>query len=241
MLPMILQNVASVIMLIMQAALKDNVIAVPPRPTVLGLGLRRYLPVWQQMRQFSRSRAPGSRDSFWWLQHHPVYTTGLREGGESQESGQPAKINGIPLVATDRGGLRTCHSPGQLVVYPLLNLPRLGLGASSYIHLLEQGLISVLAAWDIEAARREGMPGVYVNGAKIASVGVRLSSGNSYHGLALNISNDLGLFDAIIPCGISGLRMTKMADHAPGASVEKVAHMLIAELWQRLYGEEYEY
>ena len=203
-------------------------------PTVMELGTQPYEPVWAAMRDFSRNRSPASDDSFWCLQHPPVYTTGLRERTP------PPEIGGIQLVPTDRGGLRTCHAPGQLVVYPLLNLRRLGLGVGSYVRLLEQAVISVLAEWGMAGARRVGMPGVYVDNAKVAFIGVRVVAGNCYHGLSLNIGNDLSLFDTIVPCGISGLRLTRMADHDASASVGTVAPMLLNELWQNLYGMEYE-
>lgn len=214
----------------MQTVIDHKPQALAASPTVLPLGLQPYLPVWHAMRDFSRQRAPGSSDSFWWLQHQAVYTTGLRERHP------PPEVNGIQLVASDRGGLRTCHSPGQLVLYPLLNLERIGLGASSYVKLLEQATIAVLAQWGIVAATRDGAPGVYVDNAKIASIGVRLASGNCYHGLALNISNDLSLFAAIVPCGMENLRLTRMCDHVHGATVDSVVPMLVDKLCQRLYG-----
>ena len=202
-------------------------------PTVMELGIQPYEPVWAAMRDFSRYRGPAAADSFWCLQHHPVYTTGMRERDP------PPEIGGIPLVPTDRGGLRTCHAPGQLVVYPLLNLRRLGLGVTSYVRLLERAVMSVLAMWGMKGARRPGLPGVYVDNAKVAFIGVRVVGGNCYHGISLNISNDLSLFDAIEPCGIEGLRAARMADYGRGASVGKVAPMLLDKLWQGLYGMEY--
>ncbi|MGV0005187.1 MAG: lipoyl(octanoyl) transferase LipB [Candidatus Porifericomitaceae bacterium WSBS_2022_MAG_OTU9] len=212
---------------------KPQALAAPPM--VRAMGMRPYLPVWHAMRDFSRQRDSDSSDSFWWLQHQPVYTTGLRERNP------PPEVNGIQLVATDRGGLRTCHSPGQLVLYPLLNLRRIGLGASSYVKLLEQAVIAVLSQWGLVAATRVGAPGVYLNNAKIASIGVRLVAGNCYHGLALNISNDLSLFAAIVPCGMENLQLTRMCDYVHDVTVDAVAAMLIDELCQRIYSMEYIY
>lgn len=172
------------------------------KPRVRNLGRREYLPTLEAMRAFTRMRDEGTPDELWLLEHPPVYTLG-------QAAAVPALDNGIPLVQADRGGEITYHGPGQIVLYALLDLARRGIKVKRFVWLLEQAVIELLEG---RGERRPGAPGVYVEGAKIAALGIRVSRGRAYHGLALNVDMDLGPFAAIDPCGYPGLRVTQMKD-----------------------------
>lgn len=172
------------------------------KPRVRNLGRREYLPTLEAMRAFTRTRDEGTPDELWLLEHPPVYTLG-------QAAAVPALDNGIPLVQADRGGEITYHGPGQIVLYALLDLARRGIKVKRFVWLLEQAVIELLEG---RGERRPGAPGVYVEGAKIAALGIRVSRGRAYHGLALNVDMDLGPFAAIDPCGYPGLRVTQMKD-----------------------------
>lgn len=184
-------------------------------PVVRDLGLTDYLPVCEAMRLFTQIRTPLTPDEIWFVEHPAVYTAGRNTVR------RPDHIGTVPLISVERGGNITYHAPGQMVVYPLLNLRRRGLFVKSFVHLLLQSLIETLSAYNIAAFTHPHAPGVYVhlNGgigefkglAKIASIGIRISRGCSYHGIALNVDMDLSGFRRIAPCGYSGLRMTDMA------------------------------
>lgn len=169
------------------------------------LGIQPYEPVWQAMRDFTDQRDKTTPDECWLLEHEPVLTLG-QAGKESHIIG----ATGIPVVHADRGGQVTYHGPGQLVMYWLVDLKRRNLGVKAYVGLIEQAIIAVLGDYGIEASLREGAPGVYVGNAKIASLGLRVRKGCSYHGLALNVSTDLSAFHAINPCGYQGLEMVNL-------------------------------
>ncbi len=192
------------------------------------LGRRPYVPVWQAMQRFTAARTPATEDEIWLLEHEPVYTVGVR--GESE----PCRIGGIPVVATDRGGLITYHGPGQLIAYPLLDLSRLNLSVRDLVTALEASVIAVLRQYGIAAQARRDAPGVYVGDAKIASLGIRVRRFRSYHGLALNVDLDLAPFHRIDPCGFRGLAMTRLADLGVGAGVHEVAVPLLGALLERL-------
>ncbi|MEP7069342.1 MAG: lipoyl(octanoyl) transferase LipB [Usitatibacter sp.] len=171
------------------------------------LGLVAYQPTWKAMQAFNASRAAGTEDELWVLEHPPVFTLGL--------AGRRAHVlapRDIPVVATDRGGQVTYHGPGQAVVYTMVDLRRLGIGARELVRRLEESSLDLLAGYGIEAGRRAGMPGVYVDGAKIAAIGLRIARGCSYHGIALNVANDLEPFSRIDPCGYPGLAATRLVD-----------------------------
>lgn len=170
-------------------------------------GREAYDASWQAMRAFTDARGPDTDDEIWLLEHPPVYTLGMA-GRLEHVLGE---TDGIPLVRSDRGGQVTYHGPGQLVVYLLLDLKRLGLGVKALVEHTEQAVIDLLAGLDIEAQRRAGAPGVYVNGAKIAALGFRVRRGCCYHGLALNVDGDLRPFERINPCGYAGLSVTSLA------------------------------
>lgn len=174
---------------------------------VRNLGRQDYAETFAAMRDFNNERSPDSDDQIWLVEHSPVYTQGL--------AGKPEHLLhdvAIPVIKTDRGGQITYHGPGQIVVYPLLDLKRLKIGPKALVNGLEQVLIDELKCLKIEAQRREGAPGVYVADRKIASLGLRIRHGCSYHGMALNVAMDMAPYSAINPCGFAGLNMTQLKD-----------------------------
>jgi lipoyl(octanoyl) transferase len=188
------------------------------------LGRADYLPTLEAMRRFTRERDDGTVDELWLLEHAPVYTLG--------QGAAPARVaNGIPVVAADRGGEITYHGPGQVVLYTLVDLARRGLKVKPFVRLLEQSVIDLIGP---RAARRPGAPGVYVDGAKVAALGIRVVRGRAYHGLALNVDMDLTPFSAIDPCGYPGLPVTQTRDlglaDTPAAMGEKLAASVIGHL-----------
>jgi lipoyl(octanoyl) transferase len=171
------------------------------------LGRVEYEPTWRAMQTFTAARTADTPDELWVLEHPPVYTLG--------QAGKPEHLlraTDIPIVKIDRGGQITFHGPGQLVVYTLVDLRRRGYGIRELVSRMEQAVIDVLAAQGIAAQRHDGAPGVYVNGAKIAALGLRVRQGCTYHGLAFNVDMDLTPFAAINPCGYPGLAVTQCRD-----------------------------
>ena len=203
-------------------------------PLVKQLGRTTYTPVWRAMQAFTQARRSAPKnDEIWLTEHEPVYTLGL--------AGDPAHLlraGDIPLVQTDRGGQITYHGPGQAVVYALLDLRRYDLKVRELVNLLEQTVIDVLAEQQIEAARRLGMPGVYVGEAKIAALGLKVAHGYSYHGIALNVALDLAPFAAINPCGYANLAVTQTSSLKPllgaGFDVAHAQEALAVRLLQKL-------
>jgi len=197
------------------------------RDTVIvrALGRVAYDAAWRAMRAFTAARTDSTPDEIWLLDHPPVYTMGLR-GRHGTERAR----NGVPLVYTDRGGDMTYHGPGQLVAYVLMDLRRRGWGVRTLVRALEQAVLDLLAAHGVGAARRTGAPGVYVEGKKIAALGLRVRQGRSYHGLALNVSMDLAPFTHIDPCGYPGLAVTQLADLGLAADMQQAEHRLRARL-----------
>jgi len=200
-----------------------------PSARVRDLGLQDYLPIWRAMGEFTDARSAQTADELWVVEHRPVFTLG--QSGKLEHVLQPGTI---PVLHVDRGGQVTYHGPGQIVVYPLLDLRRLGIGVRGYVQRLEQAVIDTLAEWNIGGLRREGAPGVYVNDAKIASLGVRIRRGCSFHGLALNTAMDLEPFSRINPCGYAGLAVTSLADLGGTSDIEKVKQVLLDELGKQL-------
>lgn len=171
------------------------------------LGMVEYLPTYERMHEVTLNRTVQSVDELWFLQHPPVFTQG--------QAGRPEHVlfaGDIPVVQTDRGGQVTYHGPGQLVVYLLLDIKRANLGPRNLVLAIERALVATLAHWHIAAYARDDAPGVYVNGRKIASLGLRIKQGCSFHGLALNVDMDLAPFQCINPCGYSDMHMTQMRD-----------------------------
>ena len=193
------------------------------------LGLVEYAPALEAMRVFTAQRGADTPDELWLLQHPPVYTLGQAVKPEHLLQ-NPADI---PLVHIDRGGQITYHGPGQLVAYLLLDLHRRRLKVRELVWLMEQAIIDTLAAYGIEAERKDGAPGVYVAGDKIAALGLRVRNGCSYHGLAINVDADLAPFGWINPCGYEGLKTIRMKDFGVDAGVEQVGEVLLGHL-QRL-------
>ncbi len=170
------------------------------------LGLVEYLPTWRAMQDFCTQRDPTTTDELWLLQHPPVYTLGLNAHHTVLDN-----PTGIPVVKSDRGGDISYHGPGQLVAYVLMDLHRRGWGVKPLVHALEQSMLDFLEERGLQGARRAGAPGVYVDGKKIAQLGLRIRRGTSYHGLSFNIDMDLEPFRRILPCGIEGLEVTQLA------------------------------
>ncbi|WP_437882725.1 lipoyl(octanoyl) transferase LipB [Pseudomonas sp. LRF_L74] len=194
------------------------------------LGLVEYLPTLEAMRSFTAERSQWTADEIWLLQHPPVYTQG--------QAGKPEHLlapGDIPVIQVERGGQVTYHGPGQLVVYLMINLRRQGLGVRDLVTAMERALVDVLASYGVEAAPKADAPGVYVNGDKIASLGLRVRNGCSFHGLALNVDMDMSPFWRINPCGYAGLKMAQMKDllDAP-VSPDEVAQRLEQTLRERL-------
>ncbi len=174
------------------------------------------------MQRFTNERGPQTPDELWLLQHPPVFTQG--QAGKAEHLLFPGEI---PVVQADRGGQVTYHGPGQLICYLLLDVRRLGIGVRQLVSLIEQSIVEVLAERGVTAAAKADAPGVYVDGAKIASLGLRIRNGRSFHGLALNVDMDLQPFRRINPCGYAGLAMTQLRDLiAEPVELEEVAHSL---------------
>jgi lipoyl(octanoyl) transferase len=171
------------------------------------LGRVEYQRAYDRMREFSATRTATTPDELWLLEHPPVYTLG--QAGKLEHL---LRGNGIPVARVDRGGQVTYHGPGQVVAYVLLDLRRRGLTVKRLVGQLEQAVIDLLASHGVEGARRAGAPGVYVGGAKVAALGLRVRGGCTYHGLALNVDMDLAPFRDINPCGYEGLAVTQLAD-----------------------------
>jgi lipoyl(octanoyl) transferase len=199
------------------------------QPRIRHLGQVDYQTTWRRMQQFTDTRTAHTADELWFLEHPPVFTLGM--AGRTEHLLAPGDI---PVVHADRGGQVTYHGPGQLVVYTLIDLRRAGLGVRDLVTGLENSVIRYAAQLGIAAAARPEAPGVYVEGRKLASVGIRVRRGASYHGLALNVNLDLEPFARINPCGFAGLAMTRLADLAPGAEVDSAAAGLLPHLRQSL-------
>ena len=182
-----------------------------PLMSVREYGLVDYLIAWQAMQRFTNERTADTLDEIWLLQHPPVYTQG--QAGRAEHLLLPGDI---PVVQADRGGQVTYHGPGQLVCYLMLDVKRLGLGVRELVSRIELSLIDLLASYGVQAMAKPDAPGVYVDGAKIASLGLRIRNGRSFHGLALNVDMDLEPFGRINPCGYAGLAMTQLANLVAG-------------------------
>lgn len=185
------------------------------------LGLQDYESVWNNMKQFTIERRHNTPDEAWILEHFPVYTQG--------QAGKPEHIlnsHAIPIIQTDRGGQVTYHGPGQLIAYVLVNIQKRNIGIRTFVCQLEQLLINLLKDYNIAASTLCGAPGVYVDGKKIASIGLRVKNGCTYHGIALNVSMDLNPFLGINPCGYAQLQMVQMSNYVPEITVEQASEQL---------------
>ncbi len=215
------------------------------------LGRVEYAPTLAAMQDFTAARTPDTPDELWLLEHPPVFTLGqagrrehllaetfttpMPPEGDKELSGRPSEfLGGIPVVPIDRGGQVTYHGPGQVVVYLLLDLKRRGYGVKELVRRMEQAVVDLLAEEGIRGERLAGAPGIYVDGAKIAALGLRVKGGCTYHGLALNVAMDLAPFRAINPCGYEGMAVTQLRALGSGLSPEvggeRLAERLLALL-----------
>ncbi len=202
---------------------------IAPSLTTKDLGLADYESTWRAMQVFTARRSVDTNDEIWLLQHPPVYTQGL--------AGKPEhllKTPLIPVVKTDRGGQITYHGPGQIVAYVLFDLKRKGIGVKELVSRIEQSILDLLRDYGVDAERKPGAPGVYVKGAKIAALGLRVKNGCSYHGLALNVAMDLVPYSAINPCGYAGMEVTDLATLGVRASIDDVMADLSSHLTTQL-------
>ncbi len=193
------------------------------------LGRTPYVSVFQAMQRFTAARTPDTPDELWATEHEPVFTQG--QAGRAEHLLAPGDIE---VVQSDRGGQVTYHGPGQLVVYLLVDVRRAGITPRGLVSTIEDAIVDLLAGYGIHAANRRDAPGVYVDGAKVASLGLRIRRGCSYHGLALNVNMDLEPFGRINPCGLIGMRVTQLADLGGPDRVDAVTQPLIARLAARL-------
>ncbi|CAL7960428.1 lipoyl(octanoyl) transferase [Gammaproteobacteria bacterium] len=195
-----------------------------PNVVIKKLGLCNYQQTWQEMRNFTLNRGESTPDEIWLLEHPPVFTQGM--------AGKPEHVlnpGNIPIIQTDRGGQVTYHGPGQLVGYVLLDLRRLKIGVKTYVSLIENSVVQLLVDYNIKANIKPDAPGVYVTGKKICSIGLKISRGCSYHGIALNVNNDLEPFSRINPCGFQNLQMTRISDFA-ATTLEEVGQKFCEKL-----------
>jgi len=192
-------------------------------------GLQAYEPIWRAMQTFTDARTPETPDELWVVEHAPVFTLG--QAGKWEHVLAPGDI---PVVPVDRGGQVTYHGPGQIVAYPLVDLRRSGIGVREFVHRIEQAIIDTLAEWNVIAVRKAGAPGVYVDGAKIAALGLRVRRGCTFHGLAFNVAMDLEPFRRINPCGFQGLEVVQLADLGGPSRLADVENVLVANLAQQL-------
>jgi lipoyl(octanoyl) transferase len=202
----------------------SDTVPVPPA-RVRDLDRQPYEAVWRAMQGFTDLRDDDTPDEIWLVEHDPVFTLG--------QAGKPEHVlmpGDIPVVKVDRGGQVTYHGPGQIVAYPLLDLRRLKVGVRDYVCRIEQSIIDTLGEWNIHAERQCGAPGVYVNGAKVAALGIRVRHGCTFHGLAFNIAMDLSPFLRINPCGYAGLQVTSMLDLGGPSGLDAVKPVLLRHL-----------
>jgi lipoyl(octanoyl) transferase len=203
--------------------------SIMPPPVIRRLGLVDYEPTWRAMQRFTNERHASTPDEIWFLEHPPVYTLGM--------NASPAHLlapGDIPVVQIDRGGQVTYHGPGQLVVYPLVDLRRAKLGVRDIVTALEKCVIQLAAEYGISAQARKEAPGIYVHGKKLGSVGIRVRRHSSYHGLAVNVNLDLEPFQRINPCGYQGLEMTQLSELGGPSIVAHAADALEPHLRRAL-------
>jgi len=193
------------------------------------LGRKDYVPLWQAMQAFTDERDESTPDEIWFCEHPPVFTLGLNAAKEHLLA-----PGDIPVVQIDRGGQVTFHGPGMLMVYPLIDIRRANIGVRKLVTALEQSVVDLAAEYDVEAAARPDAPGVYVDGDKLASVGLRIRRGSSFHGMALNVDADLEPFSRINPCGYEGLEMTNMKHLGIDLSLEETSKNLLPHFLEHI-------
>jgi lipoyl(octanoyl) transferase len=192
-------------------------------------GLQPYQPIWRAMQAFTDARDADTADELWIVEHEPVFTLG--QAGKWEHVLMPGDI---PVVPVDRGGQVTYHGPGQIVAYPLIDIRRAKVGVRDFVCKIEQCIIDTLEHWNIVAVRKPGAPGVYVAGAKVAALGLRVRRGCTFHGLAFNVNMDLEPFHRINPCGFQGLQVTQMMDLGGPTSLREVEAVLVENLAKQL-------
>jgi lipoyl(octanoyl) transferase len=200
-----------------------------PEPVIRYLGSAPYEPTWRAMQKFTDERQDTTADEVWFVEHPPVFTLGLNASREHLLA-----PGDIPVLQIDRGGQVTYHGPGQLMIYPLLNLRRLKLGVRDLVVALENAVIAYAAELGLTACGSRQAPGVYIGGAKLASIGLRIRRGACYHGMALNVSLDPQPFERINVCGYRDLQITRLTDHGVHADLETVARELTPHLLRQL-------
>ena len=198
------------------------------------LGVADYEPVWREMQAFTDSRDKQTPDQLWLVQHPPVFTQG--QAGKAEHVLAPGDI---PVIQVDRGGQVTYHGPGQIVAYPLVDIRRKGIGVREFVNRIEESIISVLSHYGVEGQRVAGAPGIYIDGNKVASLGLRVRRGCTFHGLAFNIDMDLEPFHRINPCGYAGLQVTQLSDLAV-VTFDQAEQQLVENLAQQLGYSEVE-
>lgn len=208
--------------------------AAETRPAVIvrSMGWQDYEPLWRAMQRFTEERQAATPDEIWFTEHPPVFTLGMNASAEHLLA-----PGDIPVVQIDRGGQVTYHGPGQLMIYPLIDLRRSALGVRDLVTALEQSAIATAADFGLRANSRADAPGVYVAGKKIASVGLRVRRGASFHGMAFNVAMDLEPFSRINPCGISNLKVTDLSSLGVTASLSDVRERMSAHLRGQLWGD----
>lgn len=202
---------------------------IPKQLIIRNLGTQDYEPIWQAMQDFTANRDDTTPDELWCLQHPPLFTMGLN--GKKEHL---LNIKNIPVINIDRGGQVTYHGPGQLVVYTLIDLKRLNIGVKEFVTIIEKSIIQLLKQYGIDAKGKENAPGVYVDEAKIAALGLRIKKDKSYHGLSLNIEMDLSPFQQINPCGYAGMAVTQIKNLKPELDLSHVKTDLITHLSELL-------
>jgi len=198
------------------------------------LGVIGYIPCFSAMKKFTFSRSGETKDEFWFVEHFPVFTLG--KSGKREDIFDAGEI---PVVDTDRGGQVTYHGPGQSIVYTLLDLRRLKVGPRELVRRIERGVVETLNQFGLEGNSVDGAPGVYLFGRKIASLGLRIRNGCTYHGVALNVSNDLQPFSSINPCGVPNQLVTRLSDHVTNIDTTEVRDILGKNLFASIYGANY--
>jgi len=188
---------------------------------IINLGLQDYTQTWHAMKNFTQVRDANTEDELWVVEHPSVFTQGI-----SGKAEHLLENSNIPVVNTDRGGQITYHGPGQLIVYCLIDLKRLGIGVKKMVSLIEVSIMDLLTKHQIESHTKTGAPGVYVDGAKIAALGLKVKNGRTYHGLSLNVAMELSAFTQINPCGYQGLKVTQMCDLTDNISLDSIANEL---------------
>jgi len=188
---------------------------------IINLGLQDYVQTWDAMISFTQARDVNTEDELWIVEHPSVFTQGI-----SGKAEHVLESSDIPVVKTDRGGQITYHGPGQLIVYCLIDLKRLGIGVKKMVSLIETSIMDLLTIHGIKSHLKDGAPGVYVEDAKIAALGLKVKNGRTYHGLSLNVSMDLSAFQQINPCGYQGLKVTQMRDLTDNIDSDDISNQL---------------